>query len=137
MERLTKRNPYWIENEFWTSAEEPDEVQIDDVYMKLRDYENAEENGRLLELPCKVGDIVFFSDTYATTYTGVQAYQITNIIISQNKKHQWTKKYRAMLLLNEKTIDWQLNFSFDDIGKTVFLTKKAAEAALKEMEGRA
>lgn len=52
-------------------------------------------------------------------------------MISQNKKGEWTKKYRAMLLRNGKTIDCQLNFKFDDIGKTVFLTKEEAE---KELE---
>ena len=73
--------------------------------------------------PCKVGDIV---------YTTLWHYEITNITITQNKKGVWTKKYRAMKVVNGKTIDWQLNFAFDDIGKTVFLTKEEAEKALAE-----
>ena len=94
---------------------------------ELKAYKDAEEQGLLLRLPCKVGDIVYHEKTHATIHTGIQAYQITNIMISQNKKGVWTKKYRAMLLLNGKIIDNQLNFSFDEIGKTVFLTKEEAE----------
>jgi hypothetical protein len=61
-------------------------------------------------------------------------YQITNITINQNKKGVWTKKYRAMAVENGKTIDWQLNFEFDAIGKTVFLTREEAEKALERSE---
>ena len=101
----------------------------------IQDLIDAEEQGLLLKLPCKVGDVVYHEKKYATIHTGIQSYQITNIMISQNKKGEWTKKYRAMFLLNGKIVDSQLNFSFDEIGKTVFLTKEEAEAKLKEVEG--
>lgn len=94
---------------------------------KLYEYEQLEEYGSLLTLPCKVGDVVYHEKPHVSIHTGIQAYQITNIMISQNKKGVWTKKYRAMLLLNGKIIDSQLNFSFDDIGKTVFLSKEEVE----------
>ena len=103
------------------------------IIEKLADYEDAEEQGLILRLPCKVGDTVYHESQYATVHKGVQAYQITNIMISQNKKGEWTKKYRAMMLLNGRIVDSQLNFSFDDLGKTVFLTKEEAEQALKQM----
>jgi len=41
MDRLTKQNPSWINNEFWTAAEEPDDEEMDKVYMRLMDYENT------------------------------------------------------------------------------------------------
>lgn len=91
------------------------------------DYKNLEEQGLLIKLPCKVGDVVYHEKPYTSIHTGIQAYQITNIMISQNKKGEWTKKYRAMLLLNGKIIDSQINFSFDDIGKTVFKTIEGIE----------
>lgn len=100
---------------------------------KLAEYEDAEEQGLLLRIPCKVGDTVFHRKEYAATFTGIREYQITNIMISQNKKGEWTKKYRAMMWLDGKTIDCPINFAFDDIGKTVFLTKAEAEKALAEM----
>lgn len=106
-----------------------------EICEKLKAYEDLEEQGLLFRLPCKVGDIVYYEHPYSSVHTGIQAYQITNIMISQNKKGAWTKKYRAMMLLNGKIIDSQINFSFDDIGKTVFLTKAEAEAALEKMKG--
>lgn len=105
---------------------------LTEIYEKLAKYEELEERDKLIRLPCKIGNIVYNYNPYTTIHTGIQPYEITNIMISQNKKGEWTKKYRAMLLINGKTIDWQMNFKFDDIGKTVFLTKEA-EKALAEM----
>lgn len=99
---------------------------------KLADY--LIERGVILP-PCKIGDIVYRnSDFWWIDYGNISAYQITNLTITQNKKGVWTKKYRAMYLLDGKTVDSQLNFEFDDIGKIVFLTKEEAEAKMKEME---
>lgn len=41
MKRLTEENPIWLEEELWYAAEYPDAEEIDDVYMKLREYENT------------------------------------------------------------------------------------------------
>ncbi len=59
MERLTESNPSWIDDELWESACEPDCEEIDAVYRKLKDYEDLEEQDRLIKLPCKVGDTVY------------------------------------------------------------------------------
>ena len=107
--------------------------QLNALVDEVLEYKTAEEQGLLLRLLCKVGDTVFHRKEYAATFTGIREYQITNIMISQNKKGEWTKKYRAMMLLDGKTIDCPINFAFDDIGKTVFLTKAEAEKALAEM----
>ncbi len=81
--------------------------------------------------PCKVGQTVYSYLHRWKKEDGIAPYQITNITITQNKKGTWVKKYRAMQVVDGKTIDWQFNFDFDDIGKTVFLTKQEAEKALK------
>ena len=101
--------------------------QLAEWLEELKEYKRLDEQGLLLCLPCKVGDTVYHENPYASVHTGVQAYKITNIMISQNKKGEWTKKYRAMLLVDGKIVDNQLNFSFDYIGKTVFLTQAEAE----------
>lgn len=53
MERLTnsdKEIPTLDDNaEYWLKA-----------YLKLKDYEDLEEQGRLLKLPCKIGDDVYY-----------------------------------------------------------------------------
>lgn len=41
MERLTERNPSWIDDEMWERACEPDCEAIDAVYRKLKAYEDA------------------------------------------------------------------------------------------------
>ena len=45
MERLTERNPLWMDDEMWERACEPDCEEIDAVYRKLKEYEDAEEQG--------------------------------------------------------------------------------------------
>lgn len=111
---------------------------LDVCYGDDRTYEKAAyhllSNGAIVP-PCKVGEKVY---SYLRSYCeedGIAPYQITNITITQNKKGEWTKKYRAMWVVDGKTKDWQLNFSFDDIGKTVFLTREEAERALEDVKG--
>ena len=57
MERLTnsdKEIPTLVNNaEYWLK-----------VYFKLKDYEDAEEQGLLLRLPCKVGDNIYIIKPY-------------------------------------------------------------------------
>ena len=111
-------------------------TDIDRIAIKLCDLEGKIEQGKIVEMPCKVGDIVYTAHWHWGTYIkgDIMPYQITNITITQNKKGVWTKKYRAMEVQNGKTIDWQLNFEFDAIGKTVFLTQEEAERALERRE---
>lgn len=44
MNRLTEREPYWLGEEFWASAREPDDEEIDTVYERLKYYEDLEES---------------------------------------------------------------------------------------------
>lgn len=87
---------------------------------------------RYIELPCAVGDTVYSFIRRWKIEDGIAPYQITNIAISQNKKGVWTKKYRAMRINEGKTIDWQINFCFEEIGKTVFLSLAEAEKELSK-----
>ena len=77
---------------------------IDDCLKKLAEYETAEEEGRLVVLPCKVGTRVY--EIYQ--FCGYGAWEI--------EEHK--------IKLED----------LDKIGKTVFPTRKEAEKALKEME---
>lgn len=84
----------------------------------------------VVELPCKVGDVVWAYLRGWRHEDGVAPYKITNLTITQNKKGKWTKKYRAMWLVDGNTRDWAHDFSFDEIGKTTFLSKEEAERML-------
>lgn len=95
---------------------------------KLKDYEDAEENGLLLRLPCKVGDIVWEINAERKIISKFVIESITiypcNVI-----QFKWT--------LLEGICKNVVGFSETELGITVFLTREEAEAKLKEMEGRA
>lgn len=85
-----------------------------DLREKLKGYEDLEEQGRLIKLPCKVGDTV---------------YEITGAT---------TRGYDWKYLTYEKAYVHGTVFNLgrlNDIGKTVFLTKSEVEAKLKELRG--
>lgn len=79
---------------------------VEDMIDKLADYEDLEEQGRLIKLPCKVGD---------TVYHVVQGriVEVSNVDL-------------FFLLLS--VVENRFNNS-------VFLTKPEAEAKLKELRG--
>lgn len=116
MERLTESNPSWIDDELWERACEPDCEEIDAVYRKLKEYEDLEEQGRLIKLPCKVGDTV-----YVIVGKNISVQKIQRATIDSEMKIEFCTKRRGFALFN--------------IGKTVFLTKSEAEAKLKELRG--
>lgn len=89
-------------------------------------------SNNVVVLPCRVGDTVYSLLYWWDKDSGIVPYQITNLTMTQNKKGEWNKKYRDMQLKNGKTIDWQLNFDFNMLGKTVFLSRKEAEAKLNK-----
>ena len=84
---------------------------------KLAAYEDAEEKGLLIRLPCKVG-----SNIYLITDDGIDVADCREIRVADEE----------MYIESNTFCYW---ISFDKIGKTVFLTEEEAEAKLKEMEG--
>lgn len=92
------------------------------AFRKLAEYEELEEQGRLLRLPCKVGDTV-----YKITRNFISEYKIiSETIYPYSIQFNWqcTKGIYGNLV----------GFADREIGKTVFLTREEAEAKLKEME---
>ena len=86
------------------------------VCEKLGAYEDAEEQGLILRLPCKVG-----SNIYRITDDGVEVVVCREMTVAD----------KEMYIESVTLCDW---ISFDEIGKSVFLTREEAEAKLKEME---
>ena len=77
---------------------------------QLSAYEDAEEQGLLIRLPCKVG-----SNIYRITDDGVDVAVCREIRVADEE----------MYIESVTLCDW---ISFDEIGKTVFLTEAEAEA---------
>lgn len=80
--------------------------KLSDIVDKLGEYEDAEEAGLLVHLPCKVGDTV---------------YRIWKV---EGRKTEITEHIMVDLVY---LVQWLPKF-----GKTVFLTREEAEATLKE-----
>ena len=110
MERLTKRELNKVGNVHYCKCFFRDcdgncstcDLQYE-ADMKLKEYEDAEEQGLLIRLPCKVGDDVW------------------TIMCGMTGKH-------PALFRQEFTLSM-----FSHFGTAVFLTKEEAEAALERM----
>jgi hypothetical protein len=126
MDRLTESNPSWIDDELWESACEPDCEEIDAVYRKLKEYEDMEEQDRLLKLPCKVGNIV-----YCIENKEIYTCTVGKISISKNNG-VWVEINFPKEMPDIVAIECNL----DDIGKTVFLAREEAEAAMNKLKGK-
>ncbi len=122
MERLTKRISLGNGNttvdfsnarvgEFLTDHEKG----VRALFEQLAEYEDLEEQGRLLKLPCAVGDTVY------TIY-----YDDEDGLFIEEPKVEEVSTHRVW-------ID-SMYFDYDDFGKTVFLTRQEAAAKLAEMQ---
>ena len=89
-------------------------LSLDKTADRLAYYEDMEEQGRLIKLPCKVGDRVYFA-----AWFGTEPHTVKRII----EPYFYTDDARGM----GSTADFYLK----DFGKTVFLTREEAENALK------
>ena len=104
---------------------------------KLAEYEDAEEQGLLLRLPCKVGDAIY---EIGYDYKGRKYInEIEMVIISANYGDlDWDKnehKIRSAYVVgNLKGTNIGVDVDFCDFGRTVFLTKEEAEQALARMK---
>jgi hypothetical protein len=99
-------------------------AKLHSALMELKKYQEADKDGRLVVLPCKVGD---------------RLYEVTG------RKTISVYKVRAIRVeLFGLFIEWDIVEGFvwqslsginaGEIGKTVFLTREEAEEALKEVE---
>ena len=89
--------------------------------MRLRELAVADQEGRVIVLPCKRGDELW-------TYCNYPVKRVYSFTVSD------------VSTLNGRTVLNTLGLGTirpEDIGKTVFLTRKEAEKALAEMEGKA
>lgn len=86
--------------------------------MRLRELAVADQEGRVIVLPCKVGDTVYFA-----LLGRIIEKQVFSIVSFSNSTRIYcggTSEY----------------FRPEDIGKTFFLAREGAEKALQEMEGK-
>ena len=103
---------------------------IDDLkyYKKLAAYEDAEEQGLLLRLPCKVGDTI-----YEVSYEN-RKYIICEHIVNQFVYITYRKPRIEIYCEGENGfLSSSITGQLDD---GLFLNREEAESNLKELEGR-
>ena len=95
---------------------------IEDAVNFIRKYEDAEEQGRLVILPCKVGDTVYALDRFCD---GSKGDCDSWVACKECEDYQQeVSEYRIGTLAQAVSV-------IEMLGKTVFLTREEAEAALK------
>lgn len=88
------------------------------VAKKLKEYEDMEEQDRLLKLPCKVGEIVYYINPNKNTINELVVYSFD------------------IRPLQHFACDYMgARLNFNQFGKTVFLTKEEAKAAMNKLKG--
>lgn len=114
MDRLTKRNSDGTVGIAQCRYYNYDDFQK--IAGKLAEYEDLEEQGLLLKLPCKIGDKIYhIEDGY------IYEFNAKSIDIrKENEEYIFCIDYG--------------DYKLDDFGKTVFLTKEEAEQELKRLE---
>ena len=108
------------------------------IVERLAAYEDAEEQGLHIAIPCKVGDTVY-GCPYSWTYKGIDEadildWRVACIHYSINKTGNIKATVRATVWVCEKGKNYALlteDIPFSDFGKTIFPTPEAAYAALK------
>ena len=99
-----------------------------DLRELLKEYEDLEERGKLLKLPCAVGDTVY---AYCSVF-GILSYTVDCIVIDKNITFQCSSYSEPIGDCPSECLD-EIEPDISDFGKTVFLTREEAEAALKSL----
>lgn len=107
---------------------------VENMIKKLATYEDLEEHGLLVRLPCKVGDMVWDNDFgYPESYE-INAYS-----------YGYCDSYvESGVGIEDEIIFYYENsigsitgaFPMSEIGKTVFLTREEAKKKLEEMKNK-
>lgn len=132
MDRLTGRDAYGdivADEEMLILASR--DITNDDLHNiinhlaeKLCEYEDLEEKGRLTKLPCKVGDTVY----------GISMGKIINLTV--NEISIFYMKGEKIINVKCQSNDEFRNYVEREFGKTVFLSKEEAEAAMNKLKGK-
>lgn len=102
-------------------------VQAAELRSRLKLYEDKLENGTLIELPCKVGNVVYVIKNNKICAKDIVYYKKIHSRVAEQNEEYWLCVDKDRISINVTT------FYPENIGKTVFLTKEEAEAKLKEL----
>lgn len=122
-------------------------IQTGHAVEKLAEYEDLEEQGMLLKVPqIKKNKTIYW--IWEDEIMPVLFKRITSCVVDNNgnphvmcemitkKDRTFVHTYRRKPVKHTFKAGDKRYFYSEDLGKTIFLTKEAAEKALKEMEDR-
>lgn len=106
-----------------------DETELEQV-LDSDDCDHFQDRSRFVELPCKVGDKVYLDNLH------IKYADVIGIYIDAFGGVFDLRIYTNIQLANGFGYEYFISkdYTFEDIGKRIFLTKEAAEQALKERE---
>lgn len=100
---------------------------------KLAEYETAEDEGRLVVLPCKVGDTVY-AILHRRTLCTAQGREFEEYSCSGCEEEKCDSYLECFVWENKfATLEWIVG-NLRKFGKTVFRTREEAEKALEKMK---
>lgn len=102
-------------------------IPLIDSANKLAEYEDLEEQGLLLRLPCKVGDTVYI---ITKVFNGKE---VIGAIGRRKIDSIGGNALNPIYVISKEP--YELRFCPSEFGVRVFKTKEEAEAKLKELEG--
>lgn len=99
---------------------------------RLRELAEADKDGRVIVLPCKVGDVMY---KLFREYTECTSYQVRkdNYCCEGCMVPCDSREVKVIRAIQPNSLPEVVRY-IEDIGKTVFFTRAEAERALKEME---
>lgn len=128
----------WEENKLLEPKYKPLKMSKAEMAKEIREWRNAEEQGFLLRLPCKVGDTVYVVTSPFNVFDDIEydenmKDEVYEAYVSSVSFYESGEQYRIYAKVTNHFIG--AYFRECDFGKTVFLTREEAEAKLAEMEG--
>ena len=94
---------------------------------RLRELAVADKDGRVVVLPCKVGDILWITGSIRRLYSA----KVRTFFIGHPSGVRWGDNDGGIQMIRTTECDVPMR----DFGRSVFLTREEAEKALAEMEG--
>lgn len=104
---------------------------------RLKELVEADREEKCVVLPCKDWLEIVFGEQ--EVFYGIdddyEEEKIREITVRNEERFTWLNGWETVILngTDENGLDWE--FTPDEIGKTVFLTREEAEAALERIEG--
>lgn len=143
MSRLVEKVNLPVYGEMYVACAEDASMEsmqaLQEPLKKLYEYEQEEERGVLLRMPCIGWMDIAFGDQQ--TFFGIDKTYTENsireITVDNSERITWYDGWETLAIKgsDENGFDWE--FRPEEIGNTVFLTREDAEKKLKEMEAEA